>query len=52
MKAVEENRFLTYVPRSLGLAAWAVGIAPGASRRLVARVNRSRIAALYDRVAP
>jgi len=52
MKAVEDNRFLTYVPRSMGLAAWAVGIAPGASRRLVARVNRSRIAALYERVAP
>ena len=52
MKAVEENRFLTYVPRSFGLAAWASGIAPGVSRRLVARVNRSRIAALYDRVAP
>jgi short-subunit dehydrogenase len=52
MQAVQQNRFLTYVPRSFGLAAWLTGLAPGASRRLVARVNRSRIAALYDRVTP
>lgn len=50
MHALESGRFLTYVPRSFGLAAWVNGIAPGPSRRLLARVNRSRIAALYDRV--
>jgi short-subunit dehydrogenase len=50
MRAVESNRFLTYVPRSFALAAWVTGIAPGPSRRLLAQVNRSRIAALYDRM--
>jgi short-subunit dehydrogenase len=50
MDAVASDRFLTYVPRWFGLAAWASGLAPAASRRLVGHVNRRRIAALYDRV--
>jgi short-subunit dehydrogenase len=51
MDALASNRFLTYVPRWFGLAAWISGLAPATARRLIGHVNRSRIAALYDRVA-
>jgi short-subunit dehydrogenase len=52
MDAMGSQRFLTYVPRWFGLVAWVSGLAPATSRRLIGHVNRSRIAALYDRVAP
>jgi short-subunit dehydrogenase len=52
MDAVASDRFLTYVPRWFGLATWMTGVAPAVSRRLVGHWNRSRIAALYDRVTP
>jgi short-subunit dehydrogenase len=50
MAAMASRRFLTYVPRWFGLVAWVSGLAPGASHRLMGHVNRSRIAALYERV--
>src|SRR5437764_419232 len=52
MDAVASDRFLTYVPRWFCLAAWMNGVAPAVSRRLFGHWNRTRIAALYDRVAP
>ena len=51
MDALASNRFLTYVPRWFGLAVWMSGLAPATAHRVIGRVNRSRIAALYDRVA-
>jgi short-subunit dehydrogenase len=50
--AMGSQRFLTYVPRWFGLVAWVSGLAPATARRLIGHVNRSRIAALYDWVAP
>jgi 2-hydroxycyclohexanecarboxyl-CoA dehydrogenase len=52
MDALSSDRFLTYVPRWFGLATWMNGLAPPVARRLVGHWNRSRIAALYDRVPP
>jgi short-subunit dehydrogenase len=51
MDALASNRFLTYVPRWFGLAARISGLAPATAHRLIGHVNRSRIAALYDRAA-
>lgn len=52
MDALSSDRFLTYVPRWFCLATWMNGLAPPVARRLVGHWNRSRIAALYDRVPP
>lgn len=47
IRAIESNRRITYVPRSLGLGAWLFDALPFVSRPLFARLMKTRMERLY-----
>lgn len=47
IRAIEQDRFLTYVPRSLGIIVWLVNAVPFVSWPLYGRLQTRRIESLY-----
>jgi short-subunit dehydrogenase len=48
IRAIEKNRFLTYVPRTLGVLAWAMGAVPWIIEPLFQRLMVARIRSYYS----
>lgn len=47
IRAIERDRFVTYVPRSLGIIVWLMNAVPFVSWPLYGRLQTSRIESLY-----
>ena len=48
IRAIEKNRFLTYVPRTFGVLAWAMGAVPWIVEPLFRRLMVARIRSYYS----
>jgi len=51
IKAIEHNRFLTYVPRHYAAFVWCMAACPVLFRPLLHRLLTSRVNAVYDQVS-